>query len=84
MFQTIFHFINSSDPYREFYKEKKIAKGSGKAVVVMIQIRFFLIILAVMICAALVNVHLYADDRDFGKKSYLIAGGDFNYPPKND
>jgi len=37
MSQMVFHFINSNDFYTEFYKAKKKAKGSGKAIVAMMR-----------------------------------------------
>jgi len=35
--QVIFHFINSSEVYTEFYESKKKTKGSGKAIVAMMR-----------------------------------------------
>ncbi len=35
--QVIFHFINSSKIYKEFYQKKKKEKGSGKAIVAMMR-----------------------------------------------
>ena len=35
--QIIFHVINSNEAYKEFYAEKKKAKGSGKAIVAVMR-----------------------------------------------